>query len=245
MCVSLFLHARPTAHEARVIVTDRPTYWTNPNGPRPRTAFIVVHHAAAVYPAGVAADKIYAYHAKKWPDYHAAAYHEIIERYPDGSLRCSVMNPPDLIGAGVWGRNDECYHICAATNFTSTPTDDWIDAIAEACAAALRRYPSAVIKGHKEITRPNHGTSCPGATWHEWKPVLLSRVAAILTPTARYRFRVASPAFADWDLSRLAPSDAAPGGWQAGDVVEVDGIRGNVAHAGDLGFVPKAVLERL
>ncbi len=214
---------------------------------RTHTPIICVHHAASVYPAGIALDRIFNSHSTRrdFGTYRRIGYHCVIQRIPGDLLRAYYVNPPNMQGAGVFGRNDETYHVCAATNFTSTPTDDWIDAIAEACAMALRRYPGAVIKGHKEITRAGHGTSCPGATWHEWKPGLLTRIAALLTPTARYRFRVASPAFADWELSRLAPSNAAPGGWQAGDVVEVDAVRGAVAHAGDLGFVPKAVLEKV
>jgi len=65
--------------------------------------------------------------------------------------------------------------------------------------------------------------------------------AATNTP---YRFRVAQVAFCDWELSGLAPTAHAPHIWDAGTVVDVDAIRGNVAHAGPEGFVPLAVLER-
>lgn len=165
-----------------MIVTDRTNLWTNPNGMRPATRTIVVHHAAATYPAGIAAEKIYSYHAKKWPDYHAAAYHEILDRFPDGAIRCSIMNPPGIIGAGVYGRNDDTFHICAATNFLGIPADDWIDAIAQRCAAAMKRYSGAVVRGHKEITIPGHQTACPGALWDQWKPRLKARIDELLRP---------------------------------------------------------------
>lgn len=229
-----------------MIATERRNFWTNPNDDRATTRIIAIHHAGATYTPGTAAEQIYAYHAKKWPDYHAAAYHDIIERFPDGSLRCSIMNPPNVIGAGVWGRNGDTFHICAATTFTDIPTSDWIDAIAERAAVALGRWPDALIKGHKELALPGHATSCPGARWDAWKPTLLQRIAVMQHPPARYRVRWSVPAFADWQLSAPAPLADAPHVYQAGDELLIDEVRGGVAHdASGLGFLPRALLEAL
>lgn len=161
---------------------ERRDLWTNPNGPRTHTAYIVIHHAAAMYVAGRAVDGIYAYHKTKWPDYHAAAYHEIIQIDPGGYLRCSIVNTPELIGAGVADHNGDTFHICAATNFLALPDPAWIEALAHRAAAAKRRYPQATIVGHKEIARPGHATECPGQLWPSWKPRLLARVDELLKP---------------------------------------------------------------
>jgi len=155
-------------------------YFTNPNGDRPTTRQIVVHHAADDYPPGQALAAIYRYHSQKWPDYHAIAYHEVIQIEADGSLRAYQTNPPSIIGAGVYGQNDHTYHICAATDFGSTiPLQLWQDAIAIRVAAAATRYPTAQIVGHQDITLPGHATSCPGAAWPRWKAALIARVAAL------------------------------------------------------------------
>lgn len=176
---------------ANPFVIEERAFWTNPNAPRPITSFIVVHHAAAFYPQGRAVQKIYEYHAKKWPDYHAAAYAEIIQIEAGGdTLGCHIMYPPDLIGAGVWGRNDDTFHICAATNFTSVPSDEWIEAIARRVVAAKQRYPNAVVVGHKDIALKGHETECPGQLWNAWKLRLLGRVAALQQAPKLRRFLV-------------------------------------------------------
>lgn len=149
---------------------------------RPRTDFIVVHHAAAIYQPGTACDRMFAYHAQRWPSYGRIGYHEVIHANPGDVLTCYLVNPPEMQGAGVWGMNDRCYHICAATNFTVDPDAIWIEALAQRCVAALGRYPTARVVGHRDIARPGHGTTCPGATWLHWQQTLHAQIAALLRP---------------------------------------------------------------
>src|SRR5215216_668938 len=129
---------------------------------RTSTHYIVVHHASAFYSPGTACAKIFAFHSSKWPKYGRIGYHEVIQQERDNTLRCYLVNPPLLQGAGVANRNDECYHICGATSFTAIPDDAYIEAFAQRCAAALRVYPNAQIVGHKDIALKGYETACPG-----------------------------------------------------------------------------------
>lgn len=164
-----------------------------PQPDRPRTSFIVIHHAAFEYTPGDAVRSIFAYHSTKWPKYGRCGYHEIIQIEPDGSLRCYRVNPPQMQGAGVALRNHECFHICAATNFgASIPEQLWIDAIARRATVAKRRDSGAQIVGHREIALPVSPTACPGTRWEAWKPMLLTQVASMLAQQPaiqRYRMK--------------------------------------------------------
>lgn len=210
---------------ATPFIVEERKLWTNPNGNRPRTDYIVVHHAAYFYAPGDAVRSIYAYHSQKWPDYHAAAYAEIIQLEIDRiSLGCHIMYHPEQIGAGVMGRNDNTFHICAATNFTTIPEDMWIEALAQRVAVAQQRYPKAQIVGHKEITLPGYGTTCPGPMWQAWKPRLTKRVAELLAPTAR-RLR-----FRGWPIYQAQSlTGTLAGHVQSGEIVEIDKTYSNGA----------------
>lgn len=158
-------------------------YWTSPNGARQTTRFIAFHHAAFTYPVGGAALSIYNYHRSRWPAYAAAGYHVICQQDADG-IHAYQVNPHDMQGAGVAGRNHETYHVCAATNFTGLPSADWFEASALALAEAKQRYPQAQIVGHKEIALPGYETACPGPRWLDWKPQLLARVNELLADSS-------------------------------------------------------------
>lgn len=223
-------------------IKERRDLWTNPNGARSHTAYITIHHAAANYPAGRAADAIYAYHKQKWPDYHAAAYHEIIQIDAGGYLRCSIVNNPPLIGAGVADHNGDTFHICAATNFVGLPDPAWIEALAQRAAAARRRYPQATIVGHRDIARPGHSTECPGQLWPSWRPRLLARVDELLKPLLP-----APPApelrelrFRGWPIYQAQSlSGALAGHLAAGETIAIDRVYSNGgAHLADgRGFI--------
>ena len=228
---------------ANPFVVEHHNLWTNPNGPRSTTAYIVVHHAAATYRPGQAVADIYKYHSKKWPDYHAAAYHEILQIEADGNtIGCHIVNDPRLIGAGVFDHNGDTFHICAAANFIGVPDDAFIEALAQRCAAAKLRYPAAQIVGHKDIARPGHATSCPGPLWIAWKVRLLSRVQALLNPAAvRYKVR-GVPVFQRQDCTGPIVDFLDPGRQIEIDKTYPDGT----AHlASGAGFVRLDEVERL
>mgnify|MGYP000744739437 CR=1 FL=1 len=176
------------------------------------TNLIVIHHAAASYGPGKAVNAIWQYHAARWPDYGRIGYHEVIQIEHDGvTLRAHQVNAPDMVGAGVYGRNHECYHICAATNFSGIPDDAWIEALAQRAADAQRRYPRAALVGHREITIPGHSTSCPGTRWSAWRPTLVARVTELLTPPpARFVVR-GLPIYQRQDMTGLLAGHLATG----------------------------------
>ncbi len=145
--------------------------WTNPNPRRTKTDYIVIHHAAASYRPGTAVQSIYRYHASKWPDYHAAGYHCIIQEEPDGRFLPYLVNNPYQIGAGVKGYNHVSFHICLATNLTNQrPHERWLHAAQQAVLWAAHLFPTATLVGHRELTAT---TVCPGHAWSTWKPELL------------------------------------------------------------------------
>lgn len=141
------------------------------------TNFIVIHHAAFDYAPSGALQSIFGYHSSIWPRYGRIGYNELIQEEPDGTLQRYLVNPYDMVGAGVWGRNPECYHICMARhNRNEIPPQHWIDEMARAAADAKRRWPNAQIVGHGEIALPGHETSCPGPRWKAWKPAFVAQV---------------------------------------------------------------------
>lgn len=151
--------------------------------PRRQTRYLVVHHAAALYPSATGEQDVASiarWHTagRGWP---GIGYHEVLaEQVNGGPLAAYVVSDPDLQRAHVLGHNDDSFGICAATNFGDRlPEEKWIVALAERLAAARRRYPQAQIIGHKERTVAGGATSCPGTRWHEWKPRLLRLVDSI------------------------------------------------------------------
>jgi hypothetical protein len=155
-------------------------YWTAKNDNRQTTNFIVIHHAAATYRKGDAVRVIHAYHSSKWPNYSGIGYHAICQEEQDNSIQCYLVNPPNMIGAGVANRNHETFHICLATNLTGYPEARWIDAAREAYQYARKLYPNARLVGHKDIALSAFPTSCPGKEWPKWKADLESIESDVL-----------------------------------------------------------------
>jgi len=181
---------------------------------RSLTRYIVVHHAAALYPSPTGLEDVLSVHryhlSRGWGGigYHWACA-EIVNGGEVAIYQCS---DPDLIRAHVAWRNHESVGIAALTNFgAEIPDQKWIDALAHGIARLMDRYPNAVVVGHREIALSaqqspdgkNWGTTCPGVAWDQWKPILMDRVRALQT-VAPTRYTPDSPL--------LAPSDMAPDG---------------------------------
>lgn len=158
---------------------------------RIRTDHIVIHHAKANYPPGIAAvQSVARYHIKTkgWP---GIAYHTAIAREANGKLTRYKLSDPATIRAHVAHRNPLAYGICLLADLTNrAPLADELDALAEAAEDTLRLYPQAQIVGHKDIALgPQESpdgldwrTDCPGKLWLTWKPLLLAKVAALQHP---------------------------------------------------------------
>lgn len=149
---------------------------------RKKTDYIVVHHAAALYPTNRGIDDVWAIHryhlSKGWG---GIGYQEVItEEFTGGELAAYLCSNPLSIRANVAYQNERIYGICCATNFElfpgGVPDQRWITALAERIRAALRLFPNAVIVGHREITVKGWESACPGSKWFSWKPKLLAEV---------------------------------------------------------------------
>lgn len=151
---------------------------------RAATNYIVVHHAAALYPTAAGIDDVRAiarYHTNTqgWP---GIAYSEVIaEEVQGGRLACYITSAPETLRYHVAHRNHEAVGLCCATNFGDrTPSDAWLEALAERLRVWQQRYPSAKIVGHQDIALgPQQApdgrdwrTSCPGTNWPRWKMAL-------------------------------------------------------------------------
>lgn len=161
---------------------------------RTSTKFIVVHHAAALYPQSTARGDILAVHnyhrfTRGWPGIaYTLVCAETVNGGPVEAYQCSDL---DTLRYHVAWHNDDSVGVAALTNFGSTiPEQKWIEALAEPVRLLKRRYPSAQIVGHREIAlgpdRSPDGkdwrTQCPGTRWHEWKPRLLALVDRPVPP---------------------------------------------------------------
>lgn len=148
------------------------------NGARSKTDFIVIHHAAARYPRGLACQRIFEYHSRKWPDYGRIAYQIVLQEETDGTIGAHHVNPLHMIGAGVWGMNKTTVHICCATLFDAIPSALWFNALVSTLREhMIPHYPAARVVGHTDIALAGHGTSCPGVLWHQWRGSVLTALA--------------------------------------------------------------------
>lgn len=145
---------------------------------RDRTDYITIHHAAAHYkqPTGIgdveAVRKWHMEQGHKWPGigYHIA----LAEFVQGGPIARYDLSDLDLQRAHVWGQNHAALGVACLTDFGDTmPAPKWLDALADVIPGLLVRYPAALVVGHKDIAKPGHETSCPGAKWPEWKPRIL------------------------------------------------------------------------
>lgn len=155
---------------------------------RGATRYIVVHHAAALYPQARGIDDVrsvahYHVHAKRWA---GIGYHICLaEETQGGAVARYNVSDLDLLRAHVAFRNHEAVAVSCLTDFGSQiPEDKWVTALAEVLRELKTFYPEAEVVGHKEIaydasTSPDGkdwSTDCPGIRWAEWKAELLARV---------------------------------------------------------------------
>ncbi|MBN1484991.1 MAG: N-acetylmuramoyl-L-alanine amidase [Chloroflexia bacterium] len=161
---------------------------------RGATRYLVVHHAAALYPSDSGIDDVrivasYHINGRRWP---GIGYHICLaEEYQGGPIARYNVSDLNLQRAHVAWRNHEAIGICCLTDFGSKPPEEkWIAALTEVLRELKQLYPQAEIVGHRDIAYDaasspdgkSWSTSCPGARWPEWKGELLARVAGGFPP---------------------------------------------------------------
>ena len=152
---------------------------------RSSTSFIVVHHAAALYPQRLGLDDCRAvarYHIGK--GWSGIGYHwGLAEETPGGPIGLYLFSDPIRLRAHVAWRNHECFGISCLTNFDKhpggIPEQRWIDALAAAIQMARTMFSFSPVVGHKEVALArapdgrNYSTSCPGTQWAAWRSRVL------------------------------------------------------------------------
>ena len=147
---------------------------------------LMVHHAAALYSTYRGIDDVRSvarFHTqtRQWP---GIGYHICLaEETQDGPIARYNCSDLDLQRAHIAYRNHEFLGVACLTNFNDEsiypdkqPSQKWLDALAETLRDLKRIYPHAEVFGHKEMALPGWGTTCPGDTWHLWKPELLRMI---------------------------------------------------------------------
>jgi hypothetical protein len=150
---------------------------------RTSNTYLVVHHAAALYPTRTGIEDVRAvakYHTvdRGWP---GIGYHICLaEESPNGPIARYDVSDLDLQRAHILDRNHQCVGVSCLTNFRGIPEQKWIDALVETLRGLKRQdtFKKSKIVGHGEIAVPAGKTSCPGPAWSQWKQTLINAVEA-------------------------------------------------------------------
>lgn len=130
-----------------------------------RVDTLVIHHSAG--PTGNIREFRVQHRARGWKD---VGYHALVGNgngCPDGHIQAG--RPEDEVGAGVYGNNTGKLQVVLVGQFdpdwsgyTGPPTVRQLSALGHWLWTNGRQYQAASVVGHKEITKPGHGTACPG-----------------------------------------------------------------------------------
>jgi N-acetylmuramoyl-L-alanine amidase len=135
---------------------------------RPRTDYIVIHCSATRPSQQIDVDDLRKWHkAKGWSD---VGYHYIITRA--GEMQ--IGRAENAVGAHVEGYNHQSIGIClvggvSEDDFTKPEnnfTHNQFEALEILLRKLRRRYPSAVIQGHRDF--PGVHKACPSFEVKEW-----------------------------------------------------------------------------
>lgn len=132
-------------------IIDTNWKWKSGLSVRPHTRYIVLHHAAAII---CTAQQIDNWH--KGNGWSGIGYHFFVRK--DGSIY--EGRPEWATGAHASGKNSESIGVCVEGNYdveTNMPTLQK-NALKELLSYLKSKYPTAGIKGHKEVG----ATGCPG-----------------------------------------------------------------------------------
>ena len=131
-------------------IIEKTYNWNGNLTKRQKTAYIVLHHAAA---SKCSADDIHRIHLNN--GWAGIGYHFYVRK--DGSIYRG--RPIDTVGAQAYGYNSQSIGICFEGNFEKeTMTDAQLNAGREIVAYARKYYPSAKIVRHRDL----NSTACPG-----------------------------------------------------------------------------------
>lgn len=125
--------------------------WKSGLSVRPKTNYIVLHHAAAIACSPYQIDSWHK--ANGWS---GIGYHYFVRK--DGSIYRG--RPEWATGAHASGKNHESIGVCAEGNYDVEyiMPDSQKDAIKELLRYLKLKYPNTTVKGHKHVG----ATGCPG-----------------------------------------------------------------------------------
>lgn len=125
--------------------------------------YVVIHHSA------VDVDST----AQSIADYHVntLGWREIGYHFRIGwSGEIDYVGDIETARANVYGRNHEVIGCCIPGDWSKRiPPEPALRSAAILTRYLLYRCPQAEVVGHYEIALPASPTSCPGATWPEWR----------------------------------------------------------------------------
>ena len=131
-------------------IIEKSYLWSGILAQRPKTSFILLHHAAA---SGCTPDNIHTAHLKN--GWAGIGYHFYVTK--DGGVYRG--RPIDKMGSHVSGYNSQCLGVCFEGNFeTDTMSNAQLRAGQELVAYLKNLYPKAMIKRHRDL----NATACPG-----------------------------------------------------------------------------------
>lgn len=135
--------------------------------------YLAIHHSAS--PDTQTPLEIANYHISS-NGWGGIGYHFLIDKggtvYYVGDISTARANVANL--------NEQVIGICLIGNFTGIePSPEQINSAKILCDFFINNYPDLsnltsweVVKGHKEL--PGQSTACPGNTWLNWKPKIIS-----------------------------------------------------------------------
>lgn len=144
--------------------------------PLSQVKYLAIHHTASPDTQTPAEIANYHINSNKWG---GIGYHFLIAR--DGTV--FYVGDIATARANVANLNEQVLGICLIGNFTGghEPTDEQLGSAHDLCDFFINHYPDIVnitgwdvVRGHKEL--PGQATACPGDTWDNWRPRLVSGV---------------------------------------------------------------------
>jgi len=139
--------------QSDLVIREVPLKWRGNLVKRPKTAYIVLHHAEA---SRCSVEDIHRWHQNQ--GWSGIGYHYLVRK--DGSIWRG--RPEMLVGAHCRGYNDKSVGVCAEGDYEREQMPPEQEAaIVRLVQDLLQRYPGAKVVGHRELVP----TACPGRNY--------------------------------------------------------------------------------